>query len=206
MNPFIFRVGVDYGWYSTPCAACHGPAMDDVIETKDHSCFCEYIFEDEECMCPGYYHRFTFTNNGSDGTHVDIETYVENAGARREITRTGESYMFDFVPISDDSDIEIFRPHVPLLKSLFMTPTMRTKLTAIAGRMQIKRAPDLTYEISALNTELLAYVSGMFQRKSINKKRDMRWITPLAKTICAAIVSSSLPVVKATKGCAHVKR
>jgi hypothetical protein len=209
MSNFIFHIAIDRNWYGTLCAACTTtPRMDAEMEPFVSSCICDYYDDDTYCYCPSYFHRISFDAVDDRETHVKIEMNVPNHGARQTTERIYEVYEFDFAPSTDDSDIEIFRPHVHLFKILFMSTKMRATLTDVVGRMRTKRfgADAANAEVKSVSEMIYENIVSMFSAKSI-KRTDIRWIQPVAKTLCHAIMlSSNIPVMKEDKGCAHVDR
>jgi len=212
MSNFIFHIGVDRNWSGTLCGACRsGLIMDAETERSSpfvSSCICDDFDEDPWCECPSYFHRILFEAVDDGETHVKIEMNVPNPGARRITEHSYEVYEFDFAPSTDDSDIEIFRPHLHLFKILFMSTKMRATLTDVVGRMRTKRvgADAAIAEVKAVSEMIYENIVSMFSAKS-EKRTDIRWIQPVAKTLCHAIMlSSNIPVMKEDKGCAHVDR
>jgi hypothetical protein len=212
MSSIVFRVGIDRGWSSYPCGACghHIVTDEEVEETASHSCWCDKLYDDGfACTCPAYFHRFEFSySEDCDSTHLKIETHIENKGARRTVVRTADSVEFDFTPSTDDSDIAIFAPHIPLLKMVFTSRKFNAALTDVVGRMRAKRltVADGITMLRALSGELTTTIISKFSAKSTNLRREIRWITPMAKTLARAIMAAGGAAldIKEDKGCAHV--
>lgn len=212
MSVFRFLVAVDRSYdYVKKCPACaRGIIFDNdvALVEKGERCWCDYLCEDDhnKCDCPAYYHRFTFTQGESNSTHLKIETNIENKGARRKIVRFSDSVEFDFVPSADDTDISIFTPHIPMLKVLFIDRKINESIVSIVGQHRTKRISleVATNQLKIINDEIVARVTTMFSRKSLELRKDIRWITPMAKTLARAIVAHVMPPVEEHKGCVHI--
>ena len=135
-----------------------------------------------------------------------IETNVENKGARRDIIRVSDSVEFDFTPSCDDTDITIFTPHISMLKVLFIDSKINESIVSIVGQHRAKRITleVATNQLKIINDEIVARITDMFIRKSTELRKDIRWITPMAKTLARAIVAHTTPLVEENKGCVHI--
>jgi hypothetical protein len=211
MSEFRFLIAVDRSYdYDKKCPACaRGIVFDnDVARVENHHrCWCDYLPDnDYKCDCPAYYHRFTFTQGESNSTHLKIETNIENEGARRKIIRFSDSVEFDFTPSCDDTDISIFTPHIPMLKVLFIDSKINESIVSIVGQHRAKRITleVATNQLKIINDEIIARITAMFSRKSVELRKDIRWITPMAKTLARAIVAHAMPLVEENKGCVHI--
>lgn len=205
MFSFIFRVALDRDCSDDRCGACARPLTIDVEDDlrKDSSYWCD-CYDQPVCNCPAYFHRFTFTRD-ADMTHIKIETNIENKGARRRIVRLYDSVEFDFVSSSDDSDLTIFAPHVPLLKQLFIDHKTNDALIDLAGRMRSKRLSidDGAKQLKNIRDEICAHIITMFSKKCSVIKHDIYWIGPMAKALTHAIVGSAPSIVE-HKDCIHI--
>jgi hypothetical protein len=211
MSDFSFLIAVDRSYdYHKKCPACASGIVfdnDAAHIEKDGRCWCDYLCEDDyKCDCPAYYHRFTFTQGESNSTHLKIETNVENKGARRTIIRFSDSVEFDFTPSCDDTDITIFTPHIPMLRLLFIDRKINESMVNIIGQLRAKRITleVATTQLKIINDEIVARITAMFSRKSMELRKDIRWITPMAKTLARAILAHAMPLVEDNKGCVHI--
>jgi hypothetical protein len=215
MTTYIFRIAVDRDWSSATCSACYtGLGMDaeiDALEKSYSSCCVCHDYDDTGCECPFYFHCITFSPNDDGSVHLKIEMNVRNPDTRApRVFRNYELYEMDIASsIEDDSDTEILNPYIQFFKILFVSTKTHTSLTDVVGCMRSKR---ITVDIGRATVEALTKniqenIVSMFSGKGTYVRNDLRWIQPLSKTLCRAIIASyNIPRVKSDKGCAHMGR
>lgn len=196
----------DYGYGYEECARCSSGRHlyhRIYVETEDHD---PKASPGLSCVVIQYAPSWKEPVNGQ----------VLPNGKYREVTT--QISRFDFTITSDDSDVAIFEPHLPAIRTVFGLAKIEQMRTAaiVASRTKKGSTPpkeeDHQKILLACEQEVIARVTAI---PAMKDKTFMRWIQPIAKTFVNAAYVVGVGSVLAAgaaggagtkKPCPHVGR